>query len=83
MEESEMNMEKIALKNDIYLYYWIYYMKPIFSRNDIYSAFLEANTWVSLGNKEKAFNQIWSIDENKQKITRVENTLYRILNWII
>ena len=54
MEESELNIEKIAIDTDIYLYYWVYYMKPILSRNNTYNKFLEENTWVSLSSEEKA-----------------------------
>ncbi len=83
MEESELNIQKIAIDTDIYLYYWIYYLKPILSRNGTYNAFLGANTWVSLWNEEKARNQIWSIEGTQQSITIVENIIYKVLNWII
>ena len=83
MEESELNIEKIAIDTDIYLYYWVYYMKPILSRNNTYNKFLEENTWVSLSSEEKAWNQIWKIDWEKQSITIVGNIVYKSLNWLI
>jgi hypothetical protein len=52
-----MDLSSIALDNDIYLYYWIYYMKPIFQKNDTYSKFLEANNWVVVDNGQRRENQ--------------------------
>jgi hypothetical protein len=41
-----MDLSKIAIEDDIYLYYWIYYMKPIFALGDVWERFSSANTWV-------------------------------------
>ena len=30
VEEASMDLSKIALKDDIYLYFWIYYLKPLY-----------------------------------------------------
>jgi hypothetical protein len=38
-----MDFSKIAIKNDIYLFYWIYYLKPILNKNKIYENFIEIN----------------------------------------
>lgn len=46
------NLEKIAIKNDIYLYYWIHFLKPIISHNGAYEQFLQANTWVQIGEQQ-------------------------------
>ncbi|GAB0174837.1 MAG: hypothetical protein HHAS10_07160 [Candidatus Altimarinota bacterium] len=43
-----MNLEKIAIQNDIYLYYWIYYLRPMYSKNYTYDRFLASNPWVQL-----------------------------------
>ncbi len=52
-----MNMENIAIDNDIYFYYWIYYMKPVLVRWDIYERFLEANSWVKVDEKQRQENR--------------------------
>lgn len=52
-----MDFKKIAIKNDIYLYYWIFYMKPIFIRWDFYEQFLWLNNWVNIDTFQKQENQ--------------------------
>lgn len=56
-----LNLEKIAIENDIYLYYWIKYMKPILIYWNIYDRFLEANSWVTLAQVEKQDNMKYLI----------------------
>ncbi len=51
-----MDLEKIAIENDIYLYYWIYYMKPVFVQHDTYEKFIKANNWVKLDENQKIEN---------------------------
>lgn len=51
------DLSKIAIQDDIYLYYWIYYMKPIYIKNNSYENFLMANTWVNIDEKQKIENQ--------------------------
>lgn len=51
-----MNLQEIAIENDIYLYYWIYYMKPVFVRNNTYEKFIEANNWVEIDENQKIEN---------------------------
>jgi hypothetical protein len=58
-----MDMSKIAIEDDIYLYYWIYYMKPIFTRGGIYERFLEANNWVAIDEKQKQENKGFGIQD--------------------
>ncbi len=41
--ENALDFSDIALKNDIYLYFWIAYMKPVINRDETYERFLEAN----------------------------------------
>ncbi len=63
-----MNLKKIALENDIYLYYWIYYMKPIFVRNNTYEQFLRANSWVEIPKEQKKKNLLSVISQQSEKI---------------
>ena len=47
--ENAMDFSKIAIQNDIYLYYWIYFLKPIINRDSTYERFIKANKplWIS------------------------------------
>ena len=42
-----LDLKKIAIDQDIYLFYWIYYMKPLYDAGWVYVDFLGANTWVN------------------------------------
>lgn len=48
IEEDMLNLSSIALDDDIYLYFWIYYLKPIFVVWNTYEDFLWANAWVNI-----------------------------------
>lgn len=54
--EEAMDLSKIAIPDDIYLENWIRYMKPIFTRGDIYHRFLSANAWVTISETQKSEN---------------------------
>lgn len=43
IEETAMNMAKIAIKDDIYLAYWMYYMKPVLTDETIWQEFVRIN----------------------------------------
>lgn len=43
IEESAMDISKIAIEDDIYLYFWMYYMRPIYTVGDTYERFIQAN----------------------------------------
>lgn len=63
-----MNLEKIVIKNDIYLYNWIYYLKPILVRNNTYEAFLEENSWVNIPEEQKKKNLFFVISKWNEEI---------------
>ena len=53
-----MNFENLALKNDIYLYYWILSMKPIVNNNRCYQKFVEVNSnWADYIQFRNAFSK--------------------------
>lgn len=54
--EDALGLKKIALEEDIYLYNWIYHLKPILVRGDIYDRFLSANPWVEISLIQKKEN---------------------------
>ena len=51
-----MDLSKIAIHEDIYLENWVRFLKPIFTRADIYDQFLSENAWVSMTEIQKAEN---------------------------
>jgi hypothetical protein len=42
--ENSLNFEKIAIKNDIYLYFWIIHLKPILDYDNTYEKFIKINS---------------------------------------
>lgn len=73
-----LNFEKIAIENDIYLYYWIIYIKPILDYDNTYFRFIEENKkWCDFDD----YNSI--IEENKNSIFYKKNTSkfnFKVLN---
>ncbi len=71
-----MDFSEFALKNDIYLYFWVLYMKPIIDFNNTYDAFLEANrSWINMDeytditNENKTYSSLsWDKKESSSKI---------------
>jgi hypothetical protein len=85
-----MNLECIAIKDDIYLAFWIEYMIPLYNKEQTYEAFLEANTWrhtftgehgtwgVNIDNSHPSkFMKIW--DNIIQTFTGLCNSLIRTI----
>lgn len=70
-----LDLERIAIDNDIYLYNWIYHLKPIFTRGDAYERFLEANKWVEVDEAMRTQNTQYKIDTNPSKFS-----IYKILS---
>jgi len=81
IEDSRMNLEAIAIDTDIYLYYWIYYMKPVLSRENTYDIFMKENTSISLDNLK--LSKEYLINFKKQNINKVKDSIYKSANAII
>ncbi len=49
ISENAMDFSKIAIQKDIYLYYWIYFLKPIINKDSAYERFIKANSplWIN------------------------------------
>lgn len=47
--ENAMDFSKISIENDVYLFYWIYYLKPIINKDSTYEKFIKANKklWIN------------------------------------
>lgn len=56
-----MDLSRVAIEKDIYLYYWIYYMRPIIDQDRNYEKFLSANSWVDIDEEQKILNSQYFI----------------------
>jgi hypothetical protein len=56
-----MDLSHIAIENDIYLSYWIYYMRPIIYRDETYEKFLSANSWVDVDEEQRILSSKYLI----------------------
>ena len=69
-----LNFWDFAIKNDIYLYFWIIYFKPILDYNNTYKLFLEQNkSWADFSeykniikNNKNYINFKWNNKKNKE-----------------
>jgi hypothetical protein len=58
-----MDFSHFAIKNDIYLYFWIIYFKPLLSYNNTYEEFIKTNSsWADFSGYQNI------IEENKTSI---------------
>lgn len=68
------------LENDIYLYFWILYFKPILDYNNTYSLFLKKNeSWADLSEYKSIINDNKSYIKYKKSIN-YNNPIIKILN---
>jgi hypothetical protein len=82
MTTEAIDLKVISIENDIYLYYWIYYMKPIFQKNDTYEQFLTENTWVQINPIQKKENMKYLLEKQIKKDS--ENLMiYKLINTVI
>ena len=64
-----MNFENWKIENDIYLYFWIVYMKPILDYDNTYENFLKLNKeWLEIDEYK------YIINNNKKFILYKKNT---------
>ncbi len=75
-----MDMDRIAIERDIYLYHWIYFLKPVVVYNDTYENFLRANDTVEVDTAQKTENLRYLIRSGTRKKTP---WIYQQLNTII
>jgi len=62
--EDALDFKDIAIENDIYLYFWILYMKPVIDKSDTYNRFLQDQSWCDMGEYRSM------LEENKKHILR-------------
>ncbi|MCT4617397.1 MAG: hypothetical protein N4A38_04265 [Candidatus Gracilibacteria bacterium] len=84
--ENNLNLENIAIKNDIYLYFWIVYLKPIISNNNIYNKFIEENKkWADFSEYKKFIQEnkkFIKYSKNKKKTGKIVNFFDKIMKKI-
>ncbi|EKD65861.1 MAG: hypothetical protein ACD_49C00079G0025 [uncultured bacterium (gcode 4)] len=70
IDETAMNFSSFAIKNDVYLYFWIYYLKPIINKDLTYENFIKANKPLGIDpiNLHKD-NRIYEIQTWKQTLS--------------
>lgn len=76
--KSWMNFSKWKLENDVYLYFWIIYLKPILNYNNTYEKFLnENNKWADFTEyndiikENKKFIRYFKNDKNEQNSSKI------------
>lgn len=83
-----INFKRFALKDDIYLYYWILAMKPIVNNNRCYQKYVEANNqWADYMQFKNSFSKhqrnipyTWEVDwENNKTLNILDNICKKIL----
>lgn len=78
-----LDFTHIAIKNDIYLYYWIYYMKVVYTADHTYERFLEVNPWVNIPAEVQKKNLEYRLSLPTPKKTSWSARLSsRFLGWI-
>jgi hypothetical protein len=80
-----MDMSKITIDDDIYLYNWLYHLKPIYSRGDAYERFLEANNWIEIDEAMKIENTRYKIDVKPMQFSanKIPSPLSSLLSPVI
>ncbi len=95
--ENALNLKKIAIKNDIYLAYWIQTLKPIINRKQTFEKFQAKNslpvpsTYIQVfgtGRLEKKKNIIWDLLETLLKkifLPRTQKSFQKLWKpfWVI
>ncbi|PID83876.1 hypothetical protein CSB09_03880 [Candidatus Gracilibacteria bacterium] len=77
-----LNFEKIAIQDDIYLYYWIYFFKPIIDNNQTYERFLQENSWVEIDREQKQENLKYRMNLPEKKSNIFRSTFCIMANYI-
>jgi hypothetical protein len=77
-----LDFTKIAIKDDIYLYFWIYFLKPIIDRDGTYEKFLSKNDLVKIDSAQKIENRRYLIATKEPKNADWYRLLSKMLQWI-
>ena len=61
IDEDALDLSKIAIDDDIYLYFWIFYLKPIYTVENMYERFLIENPWVQVPHDIQSQNHRYTL----------------------
>lgn len=81
--ENALDFWSIALSNDIYLYYWIYYLKPILNRDSTYEKFISINSWVKIDELQKNKNGHYVSNITSTPLNSIGIVFFRFLEPMI
>ncbi len=65
--ENALDMSKIAIQDDYYMYFWVYFLKPIVDYNETYSRFVWENSWVEIDDIQQKENRKYIFISGKTK----------------
>ncbi len=82
--EKGMNFSNFVLKNDIYLYFWILYLKPILNYDNTYKKFIDSQDWAQFDEyaeiiewNEKYIQYIWNSFWNNSNLLNICNEILK------
>jgi hypothetical protein len=78
--EDNLSLENIAIKNDVYLYYWISQLLPIYDPENLHKEFWQGNNWLKkyLPNADlKITNTRWQVKDALLKFPTLPEYLAR------
>lgn len=79
-----MDFSNFKIENDIYLYFWVIYFKPILDYNNTYKKFIEINSkWANFSNYKDIIekNKIYiSYSKNNYSKTEKTNSILKCIN---
>ncbi len=81
--ENALDFRSIALSDDVYLYYWIYYLKPILNRDSTYEQFISLNSWVIIDEFQKQKNHAYVTNVQSGFLSFIGIVFFRFLELII
>lgn len=67
--DNNLNLEKTAIDNDIYLVYWLNNLIPVYDPDDLHHSIMQANRWVNKylknGLENYAVGSQWKVETSK------------------
>lgn len=55
--ENALNTENFSISDDIYLYFWTYFLRPILNYDNTYEKFLQKNSWIAWNESQTLENK--------------------------
>lgn len=78
-----MNFANFSLDSDIYLYFWILYMKPILNNNNCYEHFIQANnSWADFSSYSEMLEHNKTYIQYSQEKKVIQHYIWNIIEKI-